>query len=148
MTTMMGINIMQTSQYGKSAFVKVFHTRVTLVKLHNTTEQTTIPLLKLRSKSSFSYGIQGIRADCLVSGQVWTLFRITSLLQTSVKLFFKELKGKTHFLTNFSGKNMTAAQVNGRSATEFTETNIAHQGLQISYNPAGSVLITQGKSRN
>lgn len=75
---MMGMNTMQTSQYGKSAFIKVFHTRVTPVK-------STTALLssqqflcsKLRNKSSFLYGTQGIRVDYLVSGQVWALFRIT-----------------------------------------------------------------------
>lgn len=130
MTTMTGMNTMQTSQYGKSAFVKVLHTRVTPVKGTTTLlSRQKFLCSKLRSKISFSYGIQGISVDCLVSGQVWILFRITSLLQISVKLIFKEPKGKTPFLTSFSGKNLTAAKVNGRSATEFTETNIAHQGL-------------------
>lgn len=57
-------------------------------------------------------------------------------------MIFKEPKGKRLFLTNFSEKNPTPGKVNGRSATEFSETNIAPQGLQISYNPAGSVLVT------
>lgn len=64
------------------------------------------------------------------------------MFQIPVKLIFKEPKGKRCLLTNFFEKNLTPAKVNGRSATEFTETNFAHQGLEIPYNPAGSALVT------
>lgn len=53
------------------------------------------------------------------------------MLQIPVKLIFKEPKGKRCLLTNFFEKKLTPAKVNGRSATEFTETNFVHQGLGI-----------------
>lgn len=106
MTTVMGMNKMQISQYGKSVFVKVFHTRITPVKRITTLlSRQQFLCSKLRSKSPFLYGIQGIR----VSGHVWTLLRIVSLFQISVKIIFKEPKGKRPFLTNISKKNLTSA---------------------------------------
>lgn len=45
-------------------------------------------------------------------------------------------------MTKLSERNLDPAKVNRNFATEFTETNVAPQGLQISYNPIGSVLVT------
>ena len=73
------------SQYDKSAFVKVFHTRANSVKGTTTLlSKQQCPCSKLRSKNSFLYRIQGFGVDHLVGGGGWTLFRITSLLQISV----------------------------------------------------------------
>lgn len=94
---MMGMTTMQTYQYGKSAIFKIFHTRVTPVKSITTLLSRQQCLCsKLRIKSSFLYRIQGIRVDCLVSGQVWILLRIAPLLQISVKLIWslKNLREK------------------------------------------------------